>query len=283
VRSEDIANIGFWIGNPVTSDPSHGSSAASARFLAAVGTRMLAGRRSAPFSQLRPHLANVARAPLAAAAGISQAAWTLATIRLIKQRHAPRRLLRSSRDSWRLVYQSEQKSDPRNRISLSDQRDSLGLPKLNIDFRFREHDASSVVRAHDLLDADLRMAGVGGLRWRDGQNREEAVLRSARDGYHQIGGAAMSVDPADGVVDRNCRVHGFDNLWIASSSVFPTSGQANPTLTIMALALRIAETVASLRKTAAAAGAASVFHSPDLLTASGNDAESQREQTGIDA
>jgi choline dehydrogenase-like flavoprotein len=59
--------------------------------------------------------------------------------------------------------------------------------------------------------------------------------------YHQMGGTRMSSDPATGVVDADCRVHGYDNLYVAGSSVFPTGGWANPTLTIIALSLRLAE------------------------------------------
>src|SRR5690606_36063953 len=162
---------------------------------------------------------NVGQAPFAAAAELGNIAWAMATVRLAKQRHAPRPILTSGAHGWRLVYHAEQKSDPRNRIGLSAQKDSLGLPKLHIDFRFHEHDVGAVVLAHDLLDADLRKAGAGHLRWTATADRDQSVMLQARDGYHQIGGAAMSSDPADGVVDRDCRVHGFENLWVASSSV----------------------------------------------------------------
>jgi choline dehydrogenase-like flavoprotein len=59
--------------------------------------------------------------------------------------------------------------------------------------------------------------------------------------YHQMGGTRMSSDPTAGVVDADCRVHGYANLYVAGSSVFTTSGWANPTLTIAALALRLAD------------------------------------------
>ena len=55
-----------------------------------------------------------------------------------------------------------------------------------------------------------------------------------------MGTTRMSADPAQGVVDADCRVHGMANLYVAGSSVFPTCGSANPTLTIVALALRLA-------------------------------------------
>ena len=68
-------------------------------------------------------------------------------------------------------------------------------------------------------------------------------------GYHHMGTTRMSADPALGVVDADCRVHGYGNLYVAGSSVFPTGGWANPTLTILALVLRLA---AHLRDPAAA-------------------------------
>ena len=60
---------------------------------------------------------------------------------------------------------------------------------------------------------------------------------------HHSGSTRMHVDPRYGVVDETCRVHGVNNLFVASSSVFPTIGMANPTLTIVALALRVADTI----------------------------------------
>src|SRR5690606_39258200 len=97
--------------------------------------------------------------------------------------------------------------------------------------------------AHELLDQDLRESGSGSLRYLDKEPdaRKQRVLASARDGFHQISGARMSASPHDGVVDANCRVHGLDNLFVVSSCVFPTGGQANPTLMIVALACRLAE------------------------------------------
>ena len=72
-------------------------------------------------------------------------------------------------------------------------------------------------------------------------DRLEGIRRHARDGYHQIGLTRMSDRQGDGVVDTNCTVHGVANLSIAGSSVFPTSGQANPTLAAVALAQRLGD------------------------------------------
>ena len=71
--------------------------------------------------------------------------------------------------------------------------------------------------------------------------------RELTDYNHHMGATRMASDPARGVVDRDCRVHGVDNLHVAGSSVFPTAGHVNPTLTIVALALRLADRLSRLR------------------------------------
>ncbi len=242
VESNGIGNTAFWIASPGFGSAEHGSAAASARFLAGCAVRLVAGDKGSELPPLGPHFANVGKAPWTAVVGLGEAAVTLAAARLTHQQHLPRRFLSAGGGGWRLIYHSEQQCDPSNRVSLSDSKDSLGLPKLRIDFRFSERDVLSVMRTHELLDRDLREAGAGRLRWAEG-DREALVLASARDGYHQIGGTVMGTRPRSSVVDRRCRVHGLDNMWVASSSVFPSSGQANPTLTIIALACRVAEDV----------------------------------------
>jgi hypothetical protein len=244
IAEKGAGNTAFWISNPTPAMAGHGSAMVSARFLAACGVRLLAGEWGmGELPPLAPHFANVSKAPWSAVAGLTSAAWIMAASRITHQNHLPRRFLSSGEGGWRLVYHAEQKYDPANRISLSGEKDSLGLPKLRVDFRFSEQDAATVVHTHELLDEDLRNSGAGRLRW-TAENRLERVLTSARDGYHQMGGAKMSSNPSEGVVDPECRVHGLENLWVASSSVFPSSGQANPTLTILALACRVADRVA---------------------------------------
>lgn len=250
-----LGNIAFWLENPAIGDPAHGSSVASAKYLAARSARMLSRRKGIEESPLQPHVANVARAPVSAAAGLTHALALLAMSRLTGRHPQRRRLISSGGGGWRMDYHAEQLPDPSNRVSLSDVgKDSIGLPRLRIDFRFSEKDCESVVRAHQLLNDDLAASGAGRLRMSGSDDDLMArVMASARDGYHQLGGAVMSSDPDAGVVDVDARVHGLENLWIASSSVFPTGGQANPTLTIVALALRLADHIARLGTGAAAA------------------------------
>ena len=248
-----MLNIAFWLENAVSADPAHGSAAASARYLAA--SMLLPRRWREP---LRPHLENVARAPLSAAGSLLDAGLLLAWARIAGRHPRQTRLTPAAPGAWRLDYHAEQPPDAANRISLADTVDSIGLPKLRIDFRIRSREVEGVVRAHELLDADLRAAGAGSLRFFGSrEDRLALVLASSRDGYHQLGGVVMSANPATGVVDANLRAHGIENLWVVSGSVLPSGGQANPTLTVVALARRLADHIARARADVAAPAAAS--------------------------
>jgi choline dehydrogenase-like flavoprotein len=96
----------------------------------------------------------------------------------------------------------------------------------------------SIRRTQDLLDEELGLAGLGAVEDKLGTERPPAVMHGL---CHHIGTTRMHVDPKQGVVDPNCKLHDVDNLFVAGSSVFPTSGWANPTLTIVALAIRLAD------------------------------------------
>ncbi len=242
VVDEKLVNIAFWLENGFSGNPEHGSATASARYLAAC--LMRAGRGA---GALGPHFANIARAPFSAVSGLARAASLHGFARVVGRHPRITWLTPSGAGAWRLDYHAEQPSHPENRIGLADTLDSVGLPKLKIEFRMRESEIDAVLRAHELLDADLRTAGAGHLVF--GGTREQclaAIHAAARDGYHQLGGSAMSRDARDGVVDTDLRVHGLANLWVASGSVFPSGSQANPTLTIVALARRLADTLAGV-------------------------------------
>jgi choline dehydrogenase-like flavoprotein len=114
------------------------------------------------------------------------------------------------------------------------------MRRVNINIQYSPRDIDSVIRAHRYWDDHLQGNGVGRLEYIDA-NLEESVLTQARNGFHQIGTTRMSQDPSKGVVDSDCKVHGVDNLFVASSSNFVTSGQANSTFMIVAFALRMAD------------------------------------------
>lgn len=134
---------------------------------------------------------------------------------------------------------SEQEPNPASRITLSDQKDALGLPRTRLDWRLKKSDRDNL-RAN--LEAIARAFGG----WGEGRVQ---VLFPERDewteaegwGNHHLGSTRMAEDPRHGVVDANCRVHGMSNLFIAGSSLFPTGATVNPTLTLVALALRLAD------------------------------------------
>nr|QQZ51563.1 hypothetical protein JKL49_11570 [Phenylobacterium glaciei] len=124
-------------------------------------------------------------------------------------------------------------------MTLSDQRDALGMRRLRADWRTTPLDIESLQRAYGLLSEELTRTGTGALRYNPAAVAQ-AALSEAPTAATTWGGPHGG-KPQDGVVDPDCRVHGTPNLFIASSAVFPTSSQANPTLTILALSLRIAD------------------------------------------
>jgi choline dehydrogenase-like flavoprotein len=134
-----------------------------------------------------------------------------------------------------IVNYCEQMPNPQSRVYLGDRRDRLNMPLLVLDWKIRREETATLLRLQALLDCHLRRQGIGRV-----DTTGEFSPERYRDASHHIGTARMSRDPRDGVVDEQCAVHGVSNLFIAGSAVFPTSGHANPTLTIVALAIRLA-------------------------------------------
>ena len=135
-----------------------------------------------------------------------------------------------------VVNYCEQPPNPNSRVYLSDRRDALGMPRLVLDWVVGRQETDTLMRLHALLDSHLRNNGLGRL---DHSSSESADLRYT-DASHHLGTTRMSASPREGVVDEQCTVHGVENLFITGSGVFPTAGHANPTLTIVALAVRLA-------------------------------------------
>ena len=129
----------------------------------------------------------------------------------------------------------EQAPNPESRVYLGSERDALGMPKLVVDWRPTPLDYEGFQRLLRGLTAALAQAGLGRLEF----GPEPLTLDDTVDAAHHIGATRMAAAPVTGVVDRDCRVFGTDNLFIASSSVFPTGHSAAPTFTIMALARRL--------------------------------------------
>jgi choline dehydrogenase-like flavoprotein len=133
----------------------------------------------------------------------------------------------------------EQAPNPDSRVTLSTQRDALDLPRLKLDWRLTEQDRRSFYTNLHSLALEFGALGMGRLRMNVTDRDEWPQPLSG--GSHHMGTTRMNDDPLRGVVDRNCKVHSVDNLYVAGSSVFPTSGVSNPTLSIVALTLRLAD------------------------------------------
>ena len=99
------------------------------------------------------------------------------------------------------------------------------------------------------IDSVLRGMGVAGLKWYpEIHGLGEEWLGRATDTFHMMGGTRMGPDPGSSVVDENLRVHGIENLYIASCSTFPSGGSSNPTFTLMALTLRLKDRIAGYER-----------------------------------
>lgn len=144
---------------------------------------------------------------------------------------------------FEVLHMTEQAPHPDNRIILSTELDKLGRRKVRMETCWRDVDIENIKRVQDILAEEIDRAGLG--HYQIERNGEIPLLESAGASHH-MGTTRMHVDPKQGVVDEHCRVHSTSNLYIASSSVFPTGGYANPTLTIVALALRLADRVKSV-------------------------------------
>lgn len=136
---------------------------------------------------------------------------------------------------------SEPVPNPDSRVTLDHARDALGLPLPRLDWRLADQDKETTRRACRIVGEELARLGLARMRIDDWLLRTDGEWEDLGARYHQMGTTRMSNDPSTGVVDRHCRVHGIANLFVSGSSVFPTSGCANPTLTIVALAVRLAD------------------------------------------
>jgi choline dehydrogenase-like flavoprotein len=167
----------------------------------------------------------------------------LAQQRFLAKRRLPIVLGALSGNQVELRYQTEHVPNPESRLELGSTRDAHGMPRLITRVAFSDIDFETVVRFHEVVARQLEASGVGTLHYKSGDLRARLEEQTAHfnSSAHHLGTTRMSTRPEDGVVDADCRVHGVDNLHVVGSSVFPTGGHANPTLTIVALALRLAD------------------------------------------
>jgi choline dehydrogenase-like flavoprotein len=242
----NLLNTALWLDNPLYVDPKHRNGAMSFMYLAMITPGL--GKRLAPPAiaqgitkgkvyKVPQHFGNILKdlpKSLSIPAFIFYSRYCL-------KRKLPGVFLHSARNIYALHFHAEQVPVARNRMELAEDGETL-----NIHYSYTDEDVDSVVRTHDLLDKWLRQCHCGELDyWFPKQEIPAAIRAMSMDGIHQVGTTRIAARAEDGVVDKDLQVWGASNLYICSSSVFPTSGQANPTFLLGAFAVRLAHHLAS--------------------------------------
>jgi hypothetical protein len=141
----------------------------------------------------------------------------------------------------------EQSPQSTGQIRLDTERDPLGFLRAKVSWRASPQELHSIRTFIRVLGESLQVRGLGRIIADPGIERDDdALIAKFRESYHHIGGTRMAITPTQGVVDPDLRVFGTENLYICSTSVFPSAGFANPTHTLLALAVRLADRLAML-------------------------------------
>jgi hypothetical protein len=237
----NLLNTAMWLDNPLYVDPAHRNGAMSFMYLAMITPGL--GKRLAPpaiaasitkgkVTGIPRHLGNILK-------DLPQSLFTPASIFYLRyciKRKLPGVFLFSPRNLYALHFHAEQVPVGQNRMELAPDGETLV-----IHYALMDRDIDSVIRTHDFLDKWLRKCNCGELDyWFPKDDLPAAIHSMSRDGVHQVGTTRISKNARDGVVDENLKVWGAPNLYVCSSSVFPTSGQANPTFLLGVFAVRLA-------------------------------------------
>jgi len=151
--------------------------------------------------------------------------------------------------AYSLDHRIEQAPNPESRVTLSDQRDALGLRRARLHWVLNDTDYRTFELGQQTIVAELTRLGMG--RFKAARLTRDAVDAGVFGHYHHIGTTRMGVDARNSVVDADCRVHGVGNLHVAGSSIFPSSGYSGPTMMLIAFAIRLAERLARLARAGA--------------------------------
>jgi hypothetical protein len=246
IHENGLLNIAFWLDNPPVYDPSHRNGILSLIYLAMISpglrnrllppaiARTLTANRS---SEIGQHLWNVIKDvphSLIVPAGIF-------CKRYFPKRRLPGVHLKSRENLYALHFHCEQMPLATNRMSLGEDGYSL-----EIEYRYCDREISLVIDSHRLLGEELARQNCGELRYLyPEEDLFEATRSQSKDGLHQVGTTRIAKSPTGGVVDEHLRLFGTKNVFVCSSSVFPTSGQANPTFMLGVCAVRLADHLAS--------------------------------------
>lgn len=241
LTANNLLNTAIWLDNPLYYDPKHRSGAMSFMYLAMLIP--ILGKKLAPpaiahsitngkKTSINKHVANIIR-------GLPGSLLTPASIffrRYCLKRKLPGIFLYSPQNRYALHFHAEQVPYAGNRMELA-----LDGETLKITYELTKDDIGSVIKLHKELDQQLRTMGCGELEyWYPPEALPNAIHKMSKDGLHQCGTTRMADTPELGVVDPNLKLWGTSNIYVCSSSVFPTSGQANPTFLLGVFAVRLA-------------------------------------------
>jgi choline dehydrogenase-like flavoprotein len=247
-RQLALSNAVYRLHHPRITDPSHRTGPLSSIFMAQrfisyeYAKRLVSDSPPGVATWLRHAMNVVVDSPSTA---IFLARWL--RYRTLAERKFPSVIIRPRTNLFSLDFHAEQVPNRESRVMLGSGRDRFGNRQVRVDWRYSAQDVDTVTRSFGLLREDFVRGGVGTLVLdRNEPDIETVIRRDGAYGGHHIGTARMGVSAGSGVVDRNAKVFGVNNLHIAGSAVFPTSGQANPTLTIVAMALRLADHLAGI-------------------------------------
>lgn len=145
--------------------------------------------------------------------------------------------------SYELFTRIEQAPNPESRVTLDTEKDSLGMPRAALHWVLTPLEKRSIRKIYELLGQEVGKTGVGRVRLMEylWDEKDESWPEFTGGGWHHMGTTRMSDDPKTGVVDANCKVHGIDNLYMAGASCYVTAAAPNPTLTLIALTLRLSD------------------------------------------
>jgi choline dehydrogenase-like flavoprotein len=148
----------------------------------------------------------------------------------------------------RLRVFCEQEPLGESRITLSSQKDAVGLFRSRLDWRVSELELKSIRRFVEVVQQAFTERGLARVNPDpDLAENPESFVSKIRDSYHHMGGARMAEAATDGLVNLDLKLHGTRNAYVCSSAVFPASGFSNPTHTLLALAVRLADHLKSLQ------------------------------------
>ncbi len=182
---------------------------------------------------------------------------------LVERNGLPRKI-----DRLKLVVMVEQRPDPDSRVTLSSRSDRFGMPRCRIDWRINEQEQHTARRMAQLVASAFAAAGLPSPTLEPWVAQGAPFPASFQDVAHPTGTTRMGRDPRTSVVDADCQVHGIQGLYLAGSSVFPTCGHANPTQMIVALAIRLADTIKARHGVDRAARQVGGVHCPGVAPGS---------------